>query len=115
MTCRASFYHGNGVDMQCRLTVPHSLHDDGLGHQWRTDVAVSDDKIDHPAHYGGDTVYEAIKVIDAWGYGVEFCLGSVLKYVSRAGKKPGESNVNDLRKAAWYLEHAIRLLEGQAL
>lgn len=23
--------------------------------------------IDHPEHYGGNTTYEAIKVIEAWG------------------------------------------------
>lgn len=30
--------------------------------------------INHPQHYGGDTTYEAIKVIEAWGLG--FCLGN---------------------------------------
>jgi len=60
--------------------------------------------VDHPAHYGGgDNPYEAIKVIEAWGLG--FCLGNVVKYVSRAGKK-GDS-VEDLKKAAWYLQREI--------
>ena len=73
------------------------------------------EQIDHPSHYGGkDNPYEAIKVIDAWGYGPEFCLGSVLKYVSRHGKKPDESAVNDLRKAMWYLNHAIELLDARS-
>ena len=30
--------------------------------------------VNHPQHYGGDTVYEAIKVIEAWG--LDFCLGN---------------------------------------
>jgi len=60
--------------------------------------------IDHPDHYGGeDNPYEAIKVIDAWGLG--FALGNCLKYLSRAGKK-GPA-IEDLRKARWYLDHAI--------
>lgn len=41
--------------------------------------------IDHPAHYGGDTTYEAIKVIEAWRLG--FCLGNCLEYICRAGRK----------------------------
>ena len=41
--------------------------------------------VDHPKHYGGDTLYEAIKVIEAWRLG--FCLGNTVKYISRAGKK----------------------------
>lgn len=46
--------------------------------------------IDHPDHYGGkDNPYEAIKVIEAWDLG--FCLGNAVKYISRAGKKNGES------------------------
>lgn len=39
--------------------------------------------IDHPPHYGGDTPYEAIKVIEAWELG--FCLGNAVKYISRCG------------------------------
>lgn len=62
-------------------------------------------KIDHPAHYGGDTVYEAIKVIEAWG--LNFSLGSAVKYICRAGKKENEPDLDDLKKAAWYLNREI--------
>jgi hypothetical protein len=44
------------------------------------------ESVDHPAHYGGeDNPYEAIKVVEAWG--LDFHLGNVVKYISRAGKK----------------------------
>jgi hypothetical protein len=63
--------------------------------------------VDHPDHYGGkDSPYEAIKVIEAWD--LDFCLGNVVKYISRAGKKNGESTMQDLQKAAWYLDRAIK-------
>lgn len=62
------------------------------------------EKINHPAHYGGDTVYEAIKVIEAWGLG--FCLGNTVKYICRAGKKP-RATLDDLKKARWYLDREI--------
>lgn len=67
------------------------------------------DPVNHPAHYGGDTTYEAIKVITAWGLG--FDLGNVTKYVARAGKKDPSKELEDLRKARFYLEHRINQLE----
>jgi hypothetical protein len=63
--------------------------------------------VNHPAHYGGaGNPYEAIKVIEAWGLG--FCLGNTVKYISRAGKK-GDA-IEDLEKARWYLDHEISTL-----
>lgn len=60
--------------------------------------------VNHPAHYGGsENLYEAIKVIEAWGLG--FCLGNAVKYISRAGKK-GDL-IEDLKKARWYLDREI--------
>lgn len=66
--------------------------------------------VNHPDHYGGENnTYEAIKVIEAWE--LDFCLGNVVKYLSRAGKK--DSTIQDLRKAKWYLERKINQLEKQ--
>ena len=65
-----------------------------------------EEKINHPAHYGGDTTYEAIKVIEAWKLG--FCLGNAVKYIARAGRKDGSSRLEDLSKAKWYLEREIQ-------
>ena len=65
--------------------------------------------VNHPQHYGGDTTYEAIKVIDAWELG--FCLGNVVKYISRAGKKEASKELEDLEKAAWYLNRRIQKLK----
>lgn len=77
------------------------------------------DPVNHPDHYGGaDNPYEAIKVIEAWGLG--FCLGNTAKYISRAGRKtlPGDTfgdafvrNLEDLKKARWYLDREIGRLE----
>lgn len=69
------------------------------------------EQVDHPAHYGGKSdPYEAIKVIEAWGLG--FCLGNAVKYISRAGKKPDADTLTDLSKAAWYLDREIKRLSG---
>ena len=67
------------------------------------------ERINHPAHYGGtNNPYEAIKVIDAWH--LSFSLGNTVKYIARAGKK-GE-RLEDLKKARWYLDHEIEMLES---
>lgn len=68
------------------------------------------DNVNHPNHYGGDTTYETIKVIEAWELG--FHLDNVVKYVSRAGKK--NDILQDLEKAQWYLNRKIQLLKEKA-
>ena len=64
--------------------------------------------VDHPSHYGGDTTYETIKVIEAWELG--FHLGNAVKYISRAGKKDPDKAGTDIDKAIWYLQ---RYLESE--
>ena len=41
-----------------------------------------------------------------------FAEGNVVKYVSRAGRKGGESRLDDLCKAKYYLDLAIRRAEA---
>ena len=69
------------------------------------------EQVDHPEHYqfGENNEYEAIKVIDAWDLG--FSLGNTVKYISRAGKKDPTKEIEDLKKALFYLEHHIKTLE----
>ena len=68
------------------------------------------EQVNHPNHYGGeDNTYEAIKVIEAWD--LDFHLGNTVKYISRAGKKGTDKELQDLKKALWYLERRIQNLE----
>jgi hypothetical protein len=72
---------------------------------------MSSEMVNHPVHYGGeDNVYEAIKVIEAWD--LDFHLGNTVKYISRAGKKGTDKELQDLRKALWYLQRKIENLEN---
>lgn len=64
------------------------------------------DSINHPAHYGGDTTYEVIKVIEAWE--LDFGLGNCVKYIARAGKK--NDTLEDLQKALFYLNRRVEQL-----
>ena len=69
------------------------------------------EQVNHPNHYGGEeNPYEAIKVIDAWDLG--FSLGNTVKYISRAGKKESDKELQDLKKALWYLQRKIDNLEN---
>jgi hypothetical protein len=67
--------------------------------------------VNHPSHYGGvDNPYEAIKVIEAWD--LDFHLGNTVKYISRAGKKQQDKELEDLLKAKWYLDRKIQNLQN---
>lgn len=69
------------------------------------------ESVNHPSHYGGwGNPYETIRVIDAWE--LDFYLGNVVKYISRAGKKDASSEIQDLEKAKWYLEKKIEKLKN---
>lgn len=55
-------------------------------------------------YYGGvETPYEAIKIIKHFNF--NFCIGNVLKYIIRAGKKG--DYLEDLLKAKYYIEKEI--------
>ena len=61
-------------------------------------------RVDHPDHYQSPNGLEAIDVIDSFFHG-NFHLGNVFKYIARAGRKG--DYVEDLEKAAWYLQREI--------
>jgi Protein of unknwon function (DUF3310) len=67
-----------------------------------------DPAVDHPDHYGGkDNPYEVIKVVEAWR--LNFHRATAIIYMARAGKKQDE--LQDLKKARWYLDREIQNLE----
>jgi len=68
--------------------------------------------VNHPNHYGGeDNTYEVIKVCEAWGLDKDAYLFNVVKYVARAGKKNPDKELEDLKKALFYLDRRIKNLE----
>jgi hypothetical protein len=70
-----------------------------------------EEQVNHPPHYGGgDNPFEVIKIIEH--FGLNFALGSAVKYILRAGKKQRESDIIDLRKAAWYCNREAERLEA---
>ncbi len=72
----------------------------------------STEMVHHPEHYGGsDNQYEVIKVCEAWDLDHDAYLFNVDKYVARAGKKDYSKEIEDLKKAAFYLDRKIKNLE----
>ena len=68
--------------------------------------AVNNDTVVHPTYYNaGEPAFEAWNYIKA--HDLDFDLGNVIKYVTRAGKKDNASKLKDLKKAKQYLQHAI--------
>ena len=61
------------------------------------------EKVDHPKHYNWIPGVECIDVVEH----MSFNLGNATKYIWRAGMKPDESKITDLRKAVFYLEREI--------
>ena len=72
------------------------------------DQTVTENDPLNPKHYT-DGKIEVIDFIEDKKLG--FCLGNAIKYISRAGKKDPTKEVEDLRKAIWYLERRIKELE----
>ena len=65
------------------------------------------DPINHPSHYT-----DGIEVIDyIESKRLPYHLGNAVKYISRAGKKDPAKTTEDLRKAVWYINRYIDLLE----
>jgi hypothetical protein len=78
----------------------------------RTGEGQLKEMVKNPDHYGGATnPYEAIKVIENWC--LDFHLGNTVKYISRAGKKYPEKELEDLLKAQWYLNRRIENLKNK--
>lgn len=71
--------------------------------------------VNHPNHYGGkENVYEVVKVCEAWGLDNDAYIFNVVKYVARAGKKDTDKELQDMKKALWYLNRKIERLESNS-
>ena len=70
------------------------------------------DPVNHPLHYGGDTMYETIKVMENRLTREEF-IGAmkfnVYKYNDRARKKGNE--LENYRKAQFYQNYLVTFME----
>lgn len=66
------------------------------------------DPVEKPRHYNiHPSGIECIDIVEHF----DFCLGSAIKYIWRAGEKNSSTLLEDLKKARWYLDREIRRME----
>lgn len=76
------------------------------------------DKVNHPSHYTWLKDKCGIEVIDVTRH-MDFNLGNAIKYILRAGHKSEEGytdnlkEIEDLKKAIWYINDKIKMLENE--
>lgn len=66
------------------------------------------DPVNKPAHYNSGKI-EVIDFIE--DQKLDMHCGNAVKYIARAGKKDPSKEVEDLKKAVWYLNRKIKILE----
>lgn len=77
-----------------------------------------EDNVNHPPHYTWLKDKCGIEVIDITRH-MDFCLGNAIKYILRAGHKQEasmsnkEKEIEDLKKAIWYINDRIKQLGGE--
>jgi len=69
---------------------------------------IENDNIDYPSHY---TAYKGIEVIQLTEQ-LNFNRGNAVKYIARAGLKNPDTELEDLKKAAWYINREIARIEN---
>jgi hypothetical protein len=70
------------------------------------------DAVNHPKHYKSHP--SGIECIEITRH-LNFNIGNAIKYLWRAGLKGGdkEKHVEDLKKAVWYINDQIEMLENE--
>lgn len=77
-----------------------------------------EDKVNHPSHYCWLKELCGIEVIDITRH-LDFDLGNAIKYILRAGHKSEEGynnvdkEIEDLQKAAFYINDKINMLNDK--
>jgi transposase-like protein len=83
-------------------------------YEWRrsfgsSEVTPKHDPVNHPKHYTSHP--SGVEVIEITRWEV-FNRGNAIKYILRAGKKDGADEIEDLKKARFYLDDEITRLES---
>jgi hypothetical protein len=67
------------------------------------------DNVNKPKHYTSHpSGVECIQIAEHH----DFLIGNAIKYLWRAGIKSTDTEIQDLKKAIWYIERKIKLLQG---
>jgi hypothetical protein len=67
------------------------------------------DVVNKAKHYNSFPGVEVIQIIEH----LNFCRGSAVKYIARAGLKDKNKELEDLEKAQWYLNREIERIKDK--
>lgn len=90
----------------------HIINDAFIEDKWQ-----KNDMVNHPSHYTWLKEKCGIEVIDITRH-LDFDTGNAVKYLLRAGHKSEEGmtdkekTIQDLKKAAWYINDRIKTIEN---
>ena len=72
-----------------------------------------EEQVNHPSHYnqGGIECIDAMEAALGTDRTIAFCHGNAFKYLWRAGSKADNPASQDFKKARWYVDKAIELIE----
>lgn len=72
------------------------------------DIVHDQDAVNHPVHYTSHP--SGVEVIQITEH-MNFCLGNAIKYIMRSELKGKQ--IEDLKKAAWYINREIERIENE--
>lgn len=64
--------------------------------------------VNSPLHYNHGKI-EVKVFLEDQGFAEDFYIGNAIKYLCRAGKKPGVTAYEDFSKAQWYVNELVKL------
>lgn len=80
--------------------------------EWHQEDDPENDPVNHPSHYTTGKIECIDYILDKE---LDFCRGNAVKYITRAGRKDPDKEIEDLEKAVFYLNREIaRLKEAKA-
>ncbi len=75
---------------------------------------VKKEMVNKPDHYGGTLTIDYIEALEKLpGNKMNFSRTSAIKYLSRAGMKYEEKEIEDLEKVIWYTKREIARLKNE--
>ena len=88
--------------------------DNAAPHEWDLASRAIKDAVDHPPHYNKGNIETIEYIVDVLGKegAINYCYGNILKYTGTRLHEKGKP-VEDARKAIWYLNKLVELLESK--
>lgn len=99
--------NGNEIEKSCYVNISYDLEE-----------VEKEDRVSHPSHYTWLKDLCGIEVIDITRH-MDFDLGNSVKYILRSGRKSEsgysdkEKTIEDLKKAIFYINDKIKMLESE--